>query len=106
MRAMTATMGGAFSVLRGHLRNPALRTSFAIGFVILFAFIGTFTYVNFVLVRSPISLSMMSVGLIYFVFVPAVLTTLFAGLVVRRIGVRPAFICAIVFALAGCLSFW
>jgi MFS transporter, YNFM family, putative membrane transport protein len=101
MRAMTATMGGPFSVLRGHLRNPALRTSFAIGFVILFAFIGTFTYVNFVLVRGPISLSMMSVGLVYFVFVPAVLTTPFAGLVVRRIGLRPAFISAIVFALAG-----
>src|SRR6201981_2081463 len=27
-----------------HLRNPALRASFAIGFCILFAFIGTFTY--------------------------------------------------------------
>src|SRR5262245_13444596 len=31
-----------------HLRNPALRASFGIGFLILFAFIGTFTYVNFV----------------------------------------------------------
>jgi predicted MFS family arabinose efflux permease len=101
MRAMTATMGGAFAILRGHLRNSALRTSFAIGFVILFAFIGTFTYVNFVLVRGPISLSMMSVGLVYFVFVPAVLTTPFAGLAVRRIGLRPAFISAIVLALAG-----
>jgi predicted MFS family arabinose efflux permease len=101
MRAMTATMGGAFAVLQGHLRNPALRTSFAIGFVILFAFIGTFTYVNFVLVRGPISLSMMSVGLVYFVFVPAVLTTPFAGLAVRRVGLRPAFISAIVLALAG-----
>ena len=101
MRAMTATMGGAFAVLHGHLRNPALRTSFAIGFVILFAFIATFTYVNFVLVRGPISLSMMSVGLVYFVFVPAVLTTPFAGLAVRRIGLRPAFISAIVLALGG-----
>ena len=42
---------------REHLRNPALRASFAIGFCILFAFIGTFTYVNFVLVREPLSLS-------------------------------------------------
>ena len=39
-----------------HLRNPALRAAFAIGFCILFAFIGTFTYVNFVLVREPLSL--------------------------------------------------
>ena len=37
-----------------HLANPALRTAFAIGFLILFAFIGVFTYVNFVLVRAPV----------------------------------------------------
>src|SRR5450631_3637028 len=31
-----------------HWRNPRLRAAFGIGFCILFAFIGTFTYVNFV----------------------------------------------------------
>jgi MFS transporter, YNFM family, putative membrane transport protein len=101
MRSMTRTMGGPLAVLRAHWKNPALRTSFGIGFLILFAFIATFTYVNFVLVRAPLSLSMMSVGLVYFVFVPSVLTTPCAGLVVRRIGVRPAFIGGIVVALAG-----
>src|SRR5438552_11950890 len=35
-----------------HLRNAPLRASFAIGFLILFSFIGTFTYINFVLVRE------------------------------------------------------
>ena len=101
MRAMTTTMGGPLAVLRTHLRNPALRTSFGIGFLILFAFIATFTYVNFVLVRSPISLSMMSVGVVYFVFVPSVITTSFAGYLVRRVGVRPAFLGGIIVALAG-----
>ncbi len=38
-----------------HLRNVPLRASFGIGFCILFAFIGTFTYVNFVLVREPLA---------------------------------------------------
>jgi MFS transporter, YNFM family, putative membrane transport protein len=88
-------------VLRTHLRTPALRTSFGIGFLILFAFIATFTYVNFVLVRGPISLSMMSVGLVYFVFVPSVFTTPFAGYLARRVGARPAFLGGIVVALAG-----
>jgi MFS transporter, YNFM family, putative membrane transport protein len=101
MRAMTTTIGGPLAVLTTHLRNPALRTSFGIGFLILFAFIATFTYVNFVLVRGPISLSMMSVGLVYFVFVPSVFTTPFAGYLVRRIGVRPAFLSGILVALAG-----
>jgi MFS transporter, YNFM family, putative membrane transport protein len=101
MRAMTTTMGGTLAVLRNHLNNAALRRSFAIGFVILFAFIATFTYVNFVLASPPISLSMMSLGFVYFVFLPSVVTTPFAGLIARRVGARLAFIAGIVLALAG-----
>ena len=37
-----------------HFRNPAVLAGFGVGFCILFAFIGTFTYVNFVLVRPPL----------------------------------------------------
>ena len=73
-----------------HLRNPSLRAAFGIGFCILFAFIGTFTFVNFVLVRPPLHLSPMSVGFVYFVFVPSVVTTLLAGRSVQRWGTRPA----------------
>ena len=40
--------------------------AFGIGFCILFVFIGTFTYVNFVLVREPHSLAPMTLGLIPF----------------------------------------
>src|SRR6185369_968362 len=39
-----------------HWRNRALRSAFGIGFCILFAFIGVFTFVNFVLVCPPLSL--------------------------------------------------
>ncbi len=73
---------------RAHLRNPALRASFAIGFCILFAFIGAFTFVNFVLVRPPFGLGMMSLGFIYFVFLPSMVTTPLAGRAVTRFGAR------------------
>ena len=72
-----------------HLRNPQLRAAFGIGFCILFAFIGTFTYVNFVLVRAPLSLGPMELGFVYFVFLPSVVTTLLAGRFVHRFGTRP-----------------
>jgi MFS transporter, YNFM family, putative membrane transport protein len=72
-----------------HLRNPQLRAAFGIGFCILFAFIGTFTYVNFVLVRPPLSLGPMELGFVYFVFLPSVVTTLLAGRAVYRWGTRP-----------------
>ncbi len=73
-----------------HLANPALRTAFAIGFLILFAFIGVFTYVNFVLVRAPFAVAMMSLGLVYFVFLPSIFTTPLAGRVVAAFGARTA----------------
>jgi predicted MFS family arabinose efflux permease len=71
-----------------HLRNPPLRAAFGIGFCILFAFIGTFTYVNFVLVREPLSLGRMELGFVYFVFLPSIVTTLMAGRVAQRFGTR------------------
>jgi predicted MFS family arabinose efflux permease len=82
-----------------HLRNGPLRASFGIGFCILFAFIGTFTYVNFVLVGEPLSLSRMALGLVYFVFLPSIVTTPFAGRAVERFGTQPTFWGAL--ALAG-----
>jgi MFS transporter, YNFM family, putative membrane transport protein len=73
-----------------HLRNPVLAAGFGIGFCILFAFIGTFTYINFVLTRPPLSVGMMELGVIYLVFLPAIITTPLAGHASRRLGTRPA----------------
>ncbi len=84
-----------------HLRNPPLLASFGIGFCILFAFIGTFTYVNFVLVREPLSLGRMALGFVYFVFLPSIATTPFAGAAVQRFGTRPTFWSALVLAGLG-----
>src|SRR5438034_8665178 len=84
-----------------HSRNAPLRASFGIGFLILFAFIGTFTYVNFVLVREPLGLSRMAVGLVYFVFLPSIVTTPLAGRAVERFGTQPTFWGALSLAGAG-----
>ena len=89
MERTDAIAPSPFAAWLEHLRNPQLCAAFGIGFCILFAFIGTFTYVNFVLVRAPLSLGPMELGLVYFVFLPSVVTTLFAGQVVHRFGTRP-----------------
>ena len=98
---MPAAAASPLALWARHFRMPALRASFAIGFLILFAFIGTFSYVNFVLVREPLGLSMMAVGFVYFVFLPAVLTTPLAGRAVSLLGTRPAFWAALALAGAG-----
>jgi predicted MFS family arabinose efflux permease len=84
-------MSSHFEAWIMHLKNPALRASFAIGFCILFAFIGTFTYVNFVLVQPPFGIGAMMLGFVYFVFLPAIATTPLASRAVKRFGTRPAF---------------
>lgn len=81
--------GSPLAATIAHWRDPRLRSAFGIGFCILFAFIGTFTFVNFVLVRPPLSLGMMDLGLVYFVFLPSVVTTLLAGKAASRLGTRP-----------------
>lgn len=81
------------------LRNPALRAGFMIGFCILFVFIGVFTYVNFVLVRAPLSIAPMAIGLVYFVFIPSIITTPLAGNAVSRFGTRQTLFASL--AVAG-----
>jgi len=95
----TVNARAPLSVWAEHLRNGPLRAGFGIGFLILFAFIGTFTYVNFVLVREPIALSRMGLGFVYLVFLPSIFTTPLAGRAVERFGTRPTLWGAL--ALAG-----
>lgn len=101
MRATEPGMGSHFTAWIMHMKNPSLRASFAIGFCILFAFIGTFTYVNFVLVRPPFSIDAMTLGIIYFVFLPSIATTPLAGRAVKRFGTRATFWGALVVAGLG-----
>jgi YNFM family putative membrane transporter len=100
MHAMGA-MSSPFGAMAAHWRNPRLRAAFGIGFCILFAFIGTFTYVNFVLVRAPLRLGMMDLGLVYLVFAPSIVTTLMAGSAVMRFGARSSIWGGLVLAALG-----
>jgi YNFM family putative membrane transporter len=99
--AIAATPRSPFASWGEHLRNGPLRASFGIGFLILFTFIGTFTYVNFVLVRQPLGLSPMELGFVYFVFLPAILTTPLAGKAIQHFGTRPTFWSALAVAGTG-----
>ncbi len=71
-----------------HLTTPGLPAASGVGFCILFAFVGTFTYVNFVLARPPIGLGMMQIGLVYLVFAPSIATTALAGRLAASLGPR------------------
>lgn len=98
---MAAEARISFAAWIDRLRNPAVLCCLGVGFCILFAFIGTFTYINFVLVTAPFDLGMMSLGLIYFVFLPSIITTPFGGQIARRFGVRTTLWTALGIAVLG-----
>jgi MFS transporter, YNFM family, putative membrane transport protein len=97
----TAPIRSPLAAMTSHWRNPRLRAAYGLGFCILFAFIGVFTFVNFVLVRPPLSLGMMDLGFVYFVFLPSIFTTLLAGNAVSRFGTRPTIWAALGVAALG-----
>lgn len=101
MQSVAEAARSPLAIIGGHLKNACLRTCFVIGFLILFAFIGTFTYVNFVLASEPIALSPMALGLVYFVFLPSMLTTPVAGGIAARYGARKSFFGSLGLALVG-----
>jgi YNFM family putative membrane transporter len=101
MKETDASGRHPLSIWAEHLRNGPLRASFAIGFCILFAFIGTFTYVNFVLVREPFAIGAMTLGFVYFVFLPSIFTTPLAGAAARIFGTRATFWGSLALAAAG-----
>ena len=90
-----------FERLINHVSNRCLVASFGIGFCVLFAFLGVFTYVNFVLAAPPLSLGPMALGLVYFVFLPSMITTPLAGGIASRFGPRPTFFASLGLAIAA-----
>jgi predicted MFS family arabinose efflux permease len=84
-----------------HLADPPLRRTFAIGFLILFGFIGVFTYVGFILMQPPYALSMGALGLVFLVFAPSMITTPGAGRITNRFGPGITVPASLIIALLG-----
>jgi predicted MFS family arabinose efflux permease len=104
-RTMPNTPGArrrsSLAIWMEHLANPPLRLAFGMGFCILFAFLGTFTYVNFVLVGPPFGVGAMMLGFVYFVFLPSIITTSLAGRLIVWSGPRSALLASLAVAVMG-----
>jgi MFS transporter, YNFM family, putative membrane transport protein len=81
--------GGLAPSLRfmaAHLRSPSLIATYAVGFGVLFSFVGIFTYINFVLAAPPFSFSTGALGTIFAVYLVGVVATPLTGRLVTRLG--------------------
>ena len=89
----------------GHLRNPPLAATYAVGFGVLFTLIATFTYVNFYLAAPPFRLGTTALGLIFVVYLIGAIVTPIAGRAIDRIGHRFTLVAAFAGGIAGiCLT--
>lgn len=84
-----------------HVRDARLLRLYAIGFLILFGFIGVFSYIGFVLARPPHALSMAALGLVFLTFAPSMATTPLAGRATARFGPAATLTGSLALAIAG-----
>lgn len=89
-----------------HLTNGKMLAMIGIGFILLFVFVATFTYANFILSQAPFALEQMYIGFVYFVFLPAILTTPLAAALVAKYGVRRSFQLSILVSAIGLMLLW
>lgn len=83
-----------------HFRNPRLVSTFAVGFGMLFALVGTFTYITFYLADTPFHLSTESLSYLFAIYLVGLIVTPIGGYMVTRIGMRAG----IAFAIGACLA--
>jgi predicted MFS family arabinose efflux permease len=79
----------------GHLRNPQLLATYAVGFGTLFTFVALFTYVNFLLAAPPYNLPPTLLGAIFVTYLAGAITVLGLGRAIARFGRRPLVVGAI-----------
>jgi MFS transporter, YNFM family, putative membrane transport protein len=83
-----------------HFRNPRLVATFAVGFGMLFALVGTFTYITFYLANAPFHLSTEALSYLFAIYLIGLIVTPAGGYLVTRIGMRAG----IAFAIGACLA--
>jgi predicted MFS family arabinose efflux permease len=99
-----ASRAGAQSRLAPVLRNlsnPRLLATFCIGFCMLFALVATFSYITFYLSAPRFALSTRQLSYLFAVYLCGLVTTLAAGRVLARVGLRHGMFAAIAACMTG-----
>jgi predicted MFS family arabinose efflux permease len=84
-----------------HLKNRELLSIYAIGFVLLFSLVGTFTYITFYLAASPFNLGPPALGSLFFVYLIGAVITPLVGHRVDRLDGRKTLVLALLFSAMG-----
>ncbi len=74
--------------IRLHLSDPGLRNLYALGFLVMGAFVTTYNYIGFRLAAPPFSLSQASIGLVFVIYLVGAVVSPTAGELAERFGRR------------------
>lgn len=85
----------------GHLGQPAMRLLYAVGFLVMGAFVAVYNYAGFRLTRSPFGLSQTELGFIFTAYLFGVAASWAAGRLGGRFGRSGVMAAALVIAAAG-----
>jgi len=98
-------LGPAVRAMASHLGNPSLRAAYAIGFLLLFVLVSTFTYSNFLLAAPPYTLPPSLLGSVFVVYLAGAAASPVAGRLAGRYGHRRVASVGVGIACLGlCLS--
>jgi MFS transporter, YNFM family, putative membrane transport protein len=89
--------------LRMHLRNPQLLAIYAVAFQVLFALVGTFTYISFYLAAPPFHLGSAALGSLFFVYLIGAVITPLSGKLIDGVGNSKAVALALLCSACGVL---
>jgi predicted MFS family arabinose efflux permease len=101
MRPAQARASSRLAPVLANLRNPRLFATFGIGFCMLFTLVATFSYITFHLSAAPFDLSTKQLSYLFAVYLCGLGTTLVAGTMLARVGLRHGMIAAIAACIAG-----
>jgi YNFM family putative membrane transporter len=89
--------------IRAHFSDPGLRYLFALGFLLMGAFVTTYNYIGFRLEAPPFSLSPTTIGLVYCIYIIGAVASALMGELAGRYGRRRVVGFAIAFMPIGVL---
>ena len=94
-------LGSQIFHMAAHLRNVRLLATYAVGFGVLFSFVGTFTYINFLLAAPPFNLTTADLGAIFITYLVGSVIATRTGALVEWLGRRWLVVVAVGFWAAG-----
>jgi MFS transporter, YNFM family, putative membrane transport protein len=101
MRPAEVVVKSKLAPVWANLRNPRLIATFGIGFCLLFTLVATFSYITFYLSTAPFDLSTRQLSYLFAVYLCGLGTTLVAGTILARVGLRHGMIVALAACVAG-----